>query len=149
MRVKFENGTKDVPLTEVTAENYIVPKGEENSYHVIQEMTSFDNKTGKRLSRPVLQKYDAKIWPTQRKALASWGYDLTIVHDPSEYNRQQAEIAQQTAANRQRIIAQQEAQRKAKERAAMKAELMAEIRAELLAEAKAASNKKSNKSNKG
>ena len=33
MRVKFGNSIKDVPLLEVTKENYIVPRGEEDTYH--------------------------------------------------------------------------------------------------------------------
>ena len=143
MRVKYENGTKDVPLTEVTAENYIVPKGEELTYHVIQEMRKFDQNTGKRLSKPVLQKYDRKVWQAQRRWLESTGHTVTILHDPSKYT---AAVVQSKA--------QSEASRKAAERAAMKAELMRELKAEreamkaeLLAEIKA-ENAKSEKPSK-
>lgn len=152
MRVKFEGGTKDVQLTEVTKENYIVPKGEEGIYHVIQEVKEFDRKTGKRLSKPVLQKYDAKVWNQQRKALLSWGYDLIIVHDPTEYNARKTAEREQLAAEKRKAAMEAEQQRKAEERAALKAELMAELRAEMDAEQPAekettakAKAKKSNK----
>lgn len=142
MVVKFENGTKDVPLTEVTPENYIVPKGEEKDYHVLQELKNFDRKTGKRLSRPVVQKYDAKVFQTQqRKWLQSMGYDFTVLHDPTEYLRKKAEEAELTA--RQRMEAEQ--QRKAAEREALKEELRKELLAELKAESKPKKEQKSNK----
>lgn len=142
MVVKFENGTKDVPLTEVTPENYIVPKGEEKDYHVLQELKNFDRKTGKRLSRPVVQKYDAKVFQTQqRKWLQSMGYDFTVLHDPTEYLCKKAEEAEQTA--RQRMEAEQ--QRKAAEREALKEELRKELLAELKAESKPKKEQKSNK----
>ena len=134
MRVKYGEGTKDVPLTEVTTENYIVPKGEETLYHVVQELKQFDQKTGKRLSRPVLQKYDVKVWAKQKKALLSWGYDLVIVHDPAEYIRKRDEEMQRTADERRRKAQEAEQKRKADERAALKAELKAELLKEMEAE---------------
>lgn len=142
MVVKFENGTKDVPLTEVTPENYIVPKGEEKDYHVLQELKNFDRKTGKRLSRPVVQKYDAKVFQTQqRKWLQSMGYDFTVLHDPTEYNRKRMEQSQQTTRQRQEA----ERKRKAAEREDLKKELRKELLAELKAESKPKKEKKSNK----
>lgn len=144
MRVKFGDGTKDVPLTEVTTENYIVPKGEESLYHVVQELKQFDQKTGKRLSRPVLQKYDVKVWQKQKKALLSWGYDLVVVHDPAEYIRKRDEEMQRTEDERRRKAQEAEQKRKDDERAALKAELKAELLKEMEAEGKTAANKKSN-----
>ena len=143
MRVKYGEGTKDVPLTEVTTENYIVPKGEETLYHVVQELRQFDQKTGRRLSRPVLQKYDVKVWAKQKKALLSWGYDLVIVHDPAEYIRKRDEEMQRTADERRRKAQEAEQKRKADERAALKAELKAELLKEMEAEA-VGKTKKSN-----
>lgn len=143
MRVKYGEGTKDVPLTEVTTENYIVPKGEESLYHVVQELKQFDSKTGKRLSRPVLQKYDVKVWAKQKKALLSWGYDLVIVHDPAEYIRKRDEEMQRTADERRRKAQEAEQKRKSDERAALKAELKAELLKEMEAEA-VGKTKKSN-----
>lgn len=149
MKVIFGNGVKDVPLSDVTKENYIVPKGEESLYHVVQELRQFDQKTGKRLSRPVLQKYDVKVWDNQRKALTSWGYDLNVVHDPADYLRKQQEERERTQAERQRQAQEAEARRKAAEREALKAELKAELMAEMQdagteAKPKAQGNKKSN-----
>lgn len=144
MRVKYGEGTKDVPLTEVTTENYIVPKGEESLYHVVQEMKQFDQKTGKRLSRPVLQKYDAKVWAKQKKALLSWGYDLVIVHDPAEFIRKRDEEMQRAADERRRLAQEAEQKRKADERAALKAELKAELLKEMKADGKGTATKKSN-----
>ena len=85
MKVKFNGGIKDVPLSEVTAANYIVPQGEEKSWHVIQEKKEFDRNTGRQLSRPVLQKYDMKCYPQTRKYLVDAGYTITVLHDPIEY----------------------------------------------------------------
>ena len=144
MRVKFGDGTKDVPLTEVTTENYIVPKGEESLYHVVQELKQFDQKTGRRLSRPILQKYDVKVWQKQKKALASWGYDLVVVHGPADYIRKRDEEMQRTADERRRKAQEAEQKRKDDERAALKAELKAELLKEMEAEGKTAANKKSN-----
>lgn len=142
MLVKFGEGTKDVPLTEVTAENYIVPEGEESTYHVLQELKNFDRRTGKRLSRPVVQKYDAKVFQTQqRRWLQSLGYDITILHDPTEYNRKKAEQAKQTAKQR----TEAERKRKQDEREAMKAELRKELLDELRTESKTKKEQKSNK----
>jgi hypothetical protein len=142
MEVKFGNGTKDVPLTEVTPENYIVPKGEENTYHVLQELKNFDRRTGKRLSRPVVQKYDAKVFRTQqRKWLQSMGYEFTILHDPTAYLEQKAKEAEFSAKQRKEA----EEQRKAAEREALKEELRKELLAELKAESKQKKEQKSNK----
>ena len=69
MRVKFGNVTKDVPILEVTAENYIVPRGEENTFHCRIEQTQFNQRTGKRLSKPRIQKFDAKMFPTLKRNL--------------------------------------------------------------------------------
>ena len=92
MRVKFgDMGTKDVPITEVTPENYIVPAGEEMQYHVIQEIKRFDASSGKRLSRPRVQKYGYKEFNTLIRNIKSLGYDITVLHDPTEYIKQRDE----------------------------------------------------------
>lgn len=134
MKVKFNGGIKDVPLSEVTAANYIVPQGEEKSWHVIQEKKEFDRNTGRQLSRPVLQKYDMKCYPQTRKYLMDAGYTITVLHDPVEY----AKTAQQA---RVRVNAPKPSI-SAAERAAIKAELMAELKAEMEAEKKTKKNSK-------
>ena len=119
MKVRFNGGIKDVPLSEVTAENYIVPQGEERHWHVIQEKKEFDRNTGKRLSRPVLQKYDTKAYPATRKYLIQAGYTITVLHDPEKWKQGVAQAAQRKA-----------------EREALKAELRKELLAELAKETK-------------
>ena len=51
-----------MPIEKLTPENYIVPKGEERFYHVVIEVEQFDQKTGKRLSRPRVQKFGKKMF---------------------------------------------------------------------------------------
>lgn len=61
MRVKVNDGkTKDVAITDVTPENYIVPSNEQHLYHCIIEVRKFDSETGKRLSVPRIQKFGKK-----------------------------------------------------------------------------------------
>ena len=135
MKVKFEGGIKDVPLKEVTAANYIVPQGEERSWHVIQEKKEYDRNTGKQLSRPVLQKYDTKCYPQTRKYLMDAGYTITVLHDPIQWaqQHQQAQLKAQAQRNAGMLAA---------ERAKMKAEIMAEIKAEFDIKPKKATKKK-------
>ena len=137
MKVRFEGGIKDVPLSEVTAANYIVPQGEEKSWHVIQEKKEFDRNTGRQLSRPVLQKYDTKCYPQTRKYLMDAGYTITVLHDPIMWAQQHPQAQPQHKA---------QVGMSAKEREAIKAQLRAELKAELKAEMEA--TKKANKSSK-
>ena len=123
MKVKFEGGIKDVPLKEVTAANYIVPQGEERSWHVIQEKKEYDRNTGKQLSRPVLQKYDTKCYPQTRKYLMDAGYTITVLHDPIKWSQQHQQAKTQAQAHRNAGML-------AAERAKMKADILAEIKAE-------------------
>ncbi len=129
MRVKFGKGTKDVPETEVTAENYIVPKGEEGSFHVKQEIPFFDQRTGARRSRPRIQKYGAKEFASIRRNLQQQGYVLEVLHDPTEWLKIKAE----EKAEKEALTAQRQhelkMQRREEEKAAMKAEIIAELKA--------------------
>lgn len=83
MLVKFNNSTKDVPVTEVTSENYICPDNEKDTYHVKMEKVKFDPNTGERLSRPDIQKFGQKEFRIQRDILANMGWKLDILHDPT------------------------------------------------------------------
>lgn len=136
MKVKFNGGIKDVPLTEVTAANYIVPQREEKFYHVLQEKVEFDRNTGKRKSRPVLQKYDTKAWVNTSKYLRDAGYQLTILHDPTVWQQAQEKAQQQRAAQQAAQRAALDAKRAAAERKALKDELRKEVLEELKAELK-------------
>ena len=128
MRVKFGNVTKDVPLVEVTPENYIVPKGEENTYHCRIEQKQFDSRSGKRVSCPRIQKFDAKMYPAVARNLRQQGWDIEVLHDPTEFL---AEREAKRAALRDLTYQQRkewEAKKKAEEKAALKAEILAELK---------------------
>ena len=128
MRVKFGNATKDVPLLEVTAENYIVPKGEEDTFHCRIEQIQFNRNNGKRESRPRIQKFEAKMYPTIARNLRQQGYTIDVLYDPTEF------------------LKEREAKRKAEEKAALKAEILAELKeAGLLKPATKGGNKKGDK----
>ena len=135
MKVKFNGGIKDVPLSEVTAANYIVPQGEEKSWHVIQEKKEFDRNTGRQLSRPVLQKYDMKCYPQTRKYLLDAGYTITVLHDPVKWAQQHQQAQEKAQVHRNAGML-------AAERAKMKAEIMAEIKAEFDIKPKKATKEK-------
>lgn len=90
MLVKTESGTHDVPMINaltgeynVNAGNYIVPAGEEALYHVIQEQKKFNAETGKRLSKPVIQKYGKKEYETiVQRQLRLQGFQVVVLHEP-------------------------------------------------------------------
>lgn len=132
MKVRFNGGIKDVPLSEVTEANYIVPQREERHWHVLQEKVEFDRNTGKRLSRPALQKYDTKSYPATLKYLKDAGYTITVLHDPIKWAQQHAAAKAQAEAQRK---AAQQAAAAAKQRAELKA-LKEQLRKEILAELK-------------
>ena len=91
MLVKTETGTQDVPLLNaytgefnVNAGNYIVPAGEERLYHVVQELRKFNAETGKRLSKPCIQKYGKKEYETiVQRQLRLQGYTVEVLHEPT------------------------------------------------------------------
>ena len=81
----------------LTPEPYVVPKGEERYYHALIEVKQFDPKTGQRISRPRVQKFGKKIFDrVVRDALMKQGYEVTILHNPTEWIKAQA--AQQAAS---------------------------------------------------
>ena len=133
MRVKTnqEGRTKDVAITEVTAENYIVPEKEKGMYHCIIEVRKFDSETGKRLSVPRIQKFGKKAFEnTVCDGLKKQGYTITILHDPNEYLKERAKLDAQRA---------EEAEKKRYE--AEKEKMRAEILAELAEQKKAEGEK--------
>lgn len=135
MRVKVNDGkTKDVAITDVTPENYIVPSNEQHLYHCVIEVRKFDSETGKRLSVPRIQKFGKKSFENGiLDALKKQGYTITVLHDPNEYVKAQAdEKAARTAAQQKAAAdakAEAEAKAKAEEKAALKAEILAELKA--------------------
>ena len=142
MKVRFNGGIKDVPLKEVTADNYIVPQREERFWHVLQERVEYDRTNGKKLSRPVLQKYDRKSYPTTLKYLKDAGYTVTLLHDPVEWEKKN-EAARIDALRKQaENKVQAEKQRLKAERNALKDEIRKELLAEMKAELKSNAKKR-------
>ena len=147
MRVKFGNSIKDVPIVEVTPENYIVPKGEEDTFHCRIEQTQFNPRNGKRLSRPRIQKFEAKMFPAVARNLRQQGWDIVVLYDPTDYlaerEAKRDELRDLTFQQRKK----QEEEKKAAERKALKDEILEELKAAgmLKAPAKGGNKGKNNK----
>lgn len=135
VKTATEGKTKDVAITDVTPENYIVPSNEQHLYHCVIEVRKFDGETGKRLSVPRIQKFGKKSFENGiLDALKKQGYTITVLHDPNEYVKAQAEEKAARTAARQKAAdakakAEAEAKAKAEEKAALKAEILAELKA--------------------
>ena len=128
---------------EVTAENYIVPRGEEGTYHCRIEQKQFDQRSGKRLSKPRIQKFDAKMYPAIARNLRQQGWDIEVLYDPTDFLKEQEAKRQE----RETLTIQQrkelEEKRKAAERKALKDEILAELKAAgMLKEPKTTGSKK-------
>lgn len=90
-----------MPIEKLTAENYVVPKGEERFYHVVLEVRQFDQKTGARISRPRVQKFGKKMYEAHINAsLCKQGYSITVLHDPNEWLKENRAKAEQAAKER-------------------------------------------------
>lgn len=142
MRVKFGNSIKDVPIVEVTPENYIVPKGEEDTFHCKIEQTQFNPRNGKRLSRPRIQKFEAKMYPSVARNLRQQGWDIVVLYDPTDYlaerEAKRAQLRDLTFQQRK----EQEEKKKAAERKALKDEILAELKAAGMLKAPVKNDKK-------
>ena len=134
VKTATQGKTKDVAITDVTPENYIVPSNEQHLYHCIIEVRKFDSETGKRLSVPRIQKFGKKSFENGiLDALKKQGYTITVLHDPNEYVKAQAEEKAARTAAQQKAAEEKAADAKAKaeaeEKAALKAEILAELKA--------------------
>ena len=132
MRVKVSEGkTKDVSIFDVTPENYIVPDNEKHLFHCVIEIKKFDSETGKRLSIPRIQKFGKKGYENSiAEHLKKQGYTITILHDPNEYMKEQAEAESVARAEREKAALEKaKAEAKAAEKEALKAEILAELKA--------------------
>ena len=91
---------RDVPIEKLTPDNYIVPKGEERSYHCVIEVIQYDPKTGKKLSKPRVQKFGKKMFENiVLDTLRKQGYTITILHDPNDWIKEhQAKAAEKAKA---------------------------------------------------
>lgn len=113
MEVQLTDGRiKDVPMTEVTAENYIVPSThrERMMYHCIIEVRKFDGNTGARLSRPRLQKFGVKTFKQMSAELKKQGYTISVVYDPTKYIAEYKSQANKTAQQKQAEAEQKQAE---------------------------------------
>ena len=117
-----------IDIEKLTPENYIVPKGEERSYHCIIEVVQFDSKTGKKVSRPRIQKFGKKMFEAHiYSSLKKQGYSVTIRHDPNDWIKKNEE----EKAKKAKELA--EAKAKAKKEAFEKA-VQAEVAKQLAAQ---------------
>ena len=132
---------RDTAIEKLTAENYLVPKGEEKDYHCVIEVVQYDPKTGRKISKPRVQKFGRKTFEnTVLASLRKQGYEVRILHDPNKWLEENQKAAAEKAK------AEAEAQKKAEEekfQAAVQAAVakeLAKMQAEV-AEAKAAAEK--------
>jgi hypothetical protein len=130
-----EGKIKDVNLLEVTPENFIVPTGQEGSYHCRIEVVKFNSETGERISKPRLQVFGRKFFESfGLHNLKKMGYKVDILHDPKKW---EAENSAKIEAKKKELA---EAAKKAE-----KEKLKAEILAELEEEGKLKTTKKADK----
>lgn len=130
-----EGKTKDVSLLEVTPENFIVPEGQESSYHCRIEVVKFNSETGERISKPRLQVFGRKFFESfGLHNLKKMGYKVDILHDPKKW---EAENSAKIEAKKKELA---EAAKQAE-----KEKLKAEILAELEEEGKIKTTKKADK----
>lgn len=132
MRVKteIEGKTKDVGLLDVTPENFIVPKGEENCYHCRIEVVKFHGETGERLSKPRIQVFGKKYFETfGLHNLRKQGFRVDILHDPNVWEAANKETIEADKRAKAEAEAKAAAEAKAVERDQMKAEIIAELKA--------------------
>lgn len=103
----------------LTSETYKVPKGEEGVYHCLIEVVEFNKKTGKKETRPRIQKFGKKIFESVvYDSLLKQGYTITVLYNPTEYLKERMAKAQQSTAARKQA-----------EKEAMKAEIIEELKA--------------------
>lgn len=137
MRVKAETEgkTKDVNILDVTPENFIVPKGEEDCYHCRIEVKKFNQDTGERISKPRMQVFGKKFFESfGLHNLRKQGFTVDVMHDPNKWLQEneaklEAEKQQKAEAGAKAKAEAAEAEKKAMKEA-MKAEILAELKAE-------------------
>lgn len=61
---------------------YSAPKGEEGQFHVKLQRPGFDQKTGKKLHKPFIQKFAKREW--KNFLLHKQGLEHEILHDPTK-----------------------------------------------------------------
>lgn len=149
MQVRTEEGQiKDVNILDVTPENFIVPKGEEDCYHCRIEVKKFNQDTGERISKPRMQVFGKKFFESfGLHNLRKQGFTVDVMHDPNKWLQEneaklEAEKQKKAEAGAKAKAEAAEAEKKAMKEA-MKAEILAELKAEGLLETAAKSGRKS------
>lgn len=132
MLIKTEEGkTKDVGLTDVTAENFICPRGEERYYHCRIEVRKFNAETGERLSKPRIQVFGKKFFETfGLHNLRKQGYTVDILHNPNEWEKENRALLAQIEAEKAEKAKFAAEEAKKAEREALKNELLEELKAQ-------------------
>lgn len=136
MQMKTEEGQiKDVNILDVTPENFIVPKGEEDCYHCRIEVKKFNQDTGERISKPRMQVFGKKFFESfGLHNLRKQGFTVDVMHDPNKWLQEneaklEAEKQKEAEAGAKAKAEAAEAEKKAMKEA-MKAEILAELKAE-------------------
>lgn len=136
MQVRTEEGQiKDVNILDVTPENFIVPKGEEDCYHCRIEVKKFNQDTGERISKPRMQVFGKKFFESfGLHNLRKLGFTVDVMHDPNKWSQEneaklEAEKQKKAEADAKAKAEAAEAEKKAMKEA-MKAEILAELKAE-------------------
>jgi hypothetical protein len=149
MQVRTEEGQiKDVNILDVTPENFIVPKGEEDCYHCRIEVKKFNQDTGERISKPRMQVFGKKFFESfGLHNLRKQGFTVDVMHDPNKWLQEneaklEAEKQKKAEAGAKAKAKAAEAEKKAMKEA-MKAEILAELKAEGLLETAAKLGRKS------
>lgn len=73
----------NLPLTEITAANYVVEENDKDFYHCKLERKLFSSTDGSRISRPFVQMFDVKGFEMLYRNLVEQGYSVEILHDPT------------------------------------------------------------------
>lgn len=136
MQMRTEEGQiKDVNILDVTPENFIVPKGEEDCYHCRIEVKKFNQDTGERISKPRMQVFGKKFFESfGLHNLRKQGFTVDVMHDPNKWLQEneaklEAEKQKKAEAGAKAKAKAAEAEKKAMKEA-MKAEILAELKAE-------------------
>lgn len=146
-----EGKIKDVNILDVTPENFIVPKGEEDCYHCRIEVKKFNQDTGERISKPRMQVFGKKFFESfGLHNLRKQGFTVDVMHDPNKWlqeNEAKLEAEKQKKAEagakaKAEAAEAAEAEKKAMKEA-MKAEILAELKAEGLLATAAKTGRKS------
>lgn len=136
MQMRTEEGQiKEVNILDVTPENFIVPKGEEDCYHCRIEVKKFNQDTGERISKPRMQVFGKKFFESfGLHNLRKQGFTVDVMHDPNKWLQEneaklEAEKQKKAEAGAKAKAEAAEAEKKAMKEA-MKAEILAELKAE-------------------